>query len=155
MTQTWGLLPRPTRPALYSQADVYPSRCRFVWFRIIVSDHCAAKQVFSIPPFGVHREKGQQASGTPPLVILYERGANRFLGSDYATARFRSSTSSTSASPSRRRPIGSSRPWRPALRPIGLRGCASPDVLKSAKVWMRLPGVYHPITFRTSSYSLC
>ena len=42
------------------------------------------KQVFSIPPFGVHREKGQQASGTPPLVILYGRGAIRFLGSALA-----------------------------------------------------------------------
>ena len=43
------------RPALYSQADVYPSRRRFVWFLTTVPDHCAAKQVFSIPPFGVER----------------------------------------------------------------------------------------------------
>ena len=46
------------------------------------------------------RSPGEQASETPPLQILYGRGAIRFLGSDYATARLRSSTSSTSASPS-------------------------------------------------------
>src|SRR3954469_24957179 len=92
MTRTWGLLPRPTRPALYRQADVYPSRRRFIWFLTNVLDHCAAKQVFSIPPFGVHREKGQQASGTPPLVILYGRGASRFLGR--ALARLLAATTS-------------------------------------------------------------
>ena len=44
------------------------------------------------------RLSGEQASETPPLQILYGRGAIRFLGSvSYATARRRSTTS---ASPS-------------------------------------------------------
>jgi hypothetical protein len=37
--------------------------------------------VFLIPSCGVHREPGQQASGTPSLAILYGREAIRFLGS--------------------------------------------------------------------------
>ncbi|EMS48495.1 Thioredoxin-like protein 4A [Triticum urartu] len=48
------------------------------------SSLAAPHRAFSIPPSGVHREKGQQASGTPPLVILYGRGAIRFLGSALA-----------------------------------------------------------------------
>ncbi|KAK1627109.1 hypothetical protein QYE76_001424 [Lolium multiflorum] len=45
---------------------------------------CAAAQDFSIPSTGVHRWTGQQASGTPSLVILYGREAIRFLGSALA-----------------------------------------------------------------------
>ena len=41
---------------------------------------------------------GEQASETPPLRIPYMRGAIRFLGSGYATARLRSTTSSSSTS---------------------------------------------------------
>lgn len=53
------------------------------------------------------RLPGEQASETPPLHILYGRGAIRFLGSvSYATARLRSSASTTSAPPS-------SSPWPP------------------------------------------
>ncbi|XP_044981408.1 ATP-dependent DNA helicase At3g02060, chloroplastic isoform X3 [Hordeum vulgare subsp. vulgare] len=65
-----------------NQANVYPSCYLNIWF-CTVPEHCAVIQVFSIPPFGVHCEKGQQASRTLPLVkvmILYERGAIRFLG---------------------------------------------------------------------------
>ena len=79
-TRTWGLLPRPTRPALYSQADVYPSRRRFAWFLTTVPDHCAAKQVFSIPPFGVHREKGQQVFGE---LTRATSGSDDFANDDF------------------------------------------------------------------------
>ena len=74
----------------------------------------AAKQITSAPrasPTVVHllllppvtpsrlprtRSTGEQVSENPPLQILYGRGANRFLGSDYATARLGSTASSTS-----------------------------------------------------------
>ena len=65
------------------------------------------------------RLTGEQASETPPLRILYGRGAIRFLGSDYATARFCSSTSaSPSSSPCRPTPtVPPLRRPRPTRRP--------------------------------------
>ena len=65
------------------------------------------------------RLTGEQASETPPLLILYGRGAIRFLGSDYATARFCSSTSaSPSSSPCRPTPtVPPLRRPRPTTRP--------------------------------------
>ena len=118
MTRTWDLLPRLIRPALYSQTDVYPSRSRFVWFLTTVPDHCATKQVFSIPLFGVHREKRQQASGTPPLVILYGRGVIRFLGS--APARLLAATTSRTTTSSPTSATSSSTTWATTSTPAVL-----------------------------------
>ena len=92
LTWTWGLGAKGLLLYSHDRPDMlYPSRRCIIWFRT-VPDLSTAMQFFSSPPSGVHREKGQQAFGTPPLVILYGRGAIRFLGS--ALARLLAATTS-------------------------------------------------------------
>ena len=98
----------------------------------------------------VHRLQGE---GRPPA-----RSRSPLEAACPGLAAFWSVPPSWDPPPSRRWSSSSSRPRGPALRPVGLRGLASPDILKCGQVLMRLPRVYPPshydITYK-GSFVMC